>query len=126
MASKQRILSTGRDLATIKLRNAVLAMAGYEVVSPATIEEVPDMCAREPFDLVVLGHSITRAERVEVIRNIRAVCSVPILSLYTAPGTRDRLADCEVNALEGPEALLQTMRECIESQSAASKPSPKK
>jgi len=126
MPSKQRILSTGRDVATIKLRNAVLTMAGYEVVSPATIEEIPGLCSRESFDLVVLGHSLARAERVDVIRKIRAVCSVPILSLYTAPDTRDRLADREVNALEGPEALLQAMRECIESHSAASQPSPRK
>ena len=114
MTSRKRVLSIGKDPVVVQLRNAVMAAAGYRVSSPHSIDDIPKLLESEPFDIVVLGHTIPRKERIALIKRIRALGKkVPILSLYTSPDTMDRLADCEVNALEGPEALVRAIHECI-------------
>ena len=114
MTRRKRILSVGKDPVVVQLRNAVMAAAGYRVNSPRTFDDIPGLLENEPFDIVVLGHTIPRRERIALIKRIRGLQkNVPILSLYTSPDTLDRLADCEVNALEGPEALLRAIQDCI-------------
>ena len=114
MTQRKRVLSIGKDPVVVQLRNAVMSAAGYRVSSPHSVDDIPKLLENEPFDIIVLGHTIPRAERVALIKRIRALGKkVPILSLYTSPDTMDRLADCEVNALEGPEALLRAIHDCI-------------
>ena len=114
MTQRKRVLSFGNDPAVVQLRNAVMAAAGYRVSTPHSPDDIPKLLESESFDIVVLGHTIPRKERVELIKRIRALQkNLPILSLYTSPDSMDRLADCEVNALEGPEALVRAIHECI-------------
>jgi len=114
MTGHKRILSVGKDPVVVQLRNAVMAAAGYRVSSPHGMADIPKLLESERFDIVVLGHTIPRGERIKLIKSIRAQAkNVPILSLYTSPDTMDRTADCEVNALDGPEALLRGIHDCI-------------
>lgn len=111
---RKRILSLSKDQIVLQLRNAVMSMAGYRVSSPAQTEDALIMLAKERFALIVIGHTFSRKERRELIKRLRdANPNIPILSLYTSPDTMDRMADCEVNAQDGPEALLRAIHDCI-------------
>ncbi len=113
MSGPKRILSIGNG-STGLLRNAVMSAVGYCVNSPRDPKDYYQLIELDRFDLVVIGHTVPKDERIALIKQIRLRRQgLPILTLYTSPDAQDRAADCEVNALDGPEALLRTIHAYI-------------
>src|SRR5688572_10464548 len=102
----RRILSISTDRPLLVTRHLLLKHAGYEVVSAVGLRAgvIHSMAGR--FDLVVIGHSIAKSDKQALLREIRNVCSTPVLSLYRSNEGPIRGVDYALDAGEGPEQLL--------------------
>ncbi len=91
-----------------------MSAMGYCVNSLSNPKDYYQLLELDRFDLVVIGHTVPKDERIALMKQIRLRRQgLPILTLYTSPDTRDRAADCAVNALDGPKALLRTIHAYI-------------
>ncbi len=105
----KRILSISNSPILLSGRNEALAMAGYVVSSPRTAEEAPALLAAEDFMAVVIGHSVARQERKNLIAQIRAISEVPIIFVGPREVEREPAADCNIAIEENPAALLRAL-----------------
>jgi CheY-like chemotaxis protein len=86
----KRILSISYDKALLLTRQLLLTELGYEVVSAEGFAEAWEKCEDlEPFDLVIIGHSIPPKDKERIIEHLKKHCDSPVLALlrpYEAPG----------------------------------------
>ena len=76
-----RILSISYDSSLLYTRQAMLEMAGYEVVSAVGFAEAIEQCSGE-FDLIIMGHSIPQKDKRAIIATLHQHgCVAPLLSL---------------------------------------------
>ena len=82
-SKSKRILSIAYDLSLLRTRQVLLEQAGFEVVSTTDLNHaLKSLEARDArFDLVILGHSIPREEKKDLIARIQQCCDIPILAL---------------------------------------------
>ena len=73
-------------------RQMLLTQAGYRVISALGEKEAASRC-RDEADLLVLGHSVPRDKKKEVIKCFRQHSQAPILSLLR-PG-QDKLPETD-------------------------------
>ena len=66
-----RIITVSRNVALLLERNDVLAMAGFNVISPRYPEQAPTLAEQEQPDAVVIGHSVEPMVRRWLIRELR-------------------------------------------------------
>jgi DNA-binding response OmpR family regulator len=107
---RARILSISHDRSLSHTRELLFKQAGFNVVSFFDVDTAIAYCRDHSFDLVVIGHSIPLAERLSLVKALRATCATPILSL-TRPG--DALlaeADYLFDPSEPPAQLLATVK----------------
>src|ERR1700730_15437221 len=77
MGASGKVLSIGLgDL--VSARNAGLRMAGFDVVAALSIDEVFRLCEASMFDLAIVGHAFSFAERAEFVRCSRGECMLSI------------------------------------------------
>ncbi len=103
-----RILSISRNPRLLALRNDALALAGYTVAAPKEPSGAVLLAAQQPFDAVVIGHSVEHEMCEGLIRRLRELRpQTPILFVYTEP-THDGepLADVSVDVTAGPMPLV--------------------
>jgi len=93
-----RILSISYDEALLHTREMLLRREGFAVESALGFSEAVQACEKSEFDLVIMGHSIPPAEREQLIRQLRAVCSTPILALRRANEPLLRTADYNLDS----------------------------
>ncbi len=109
-----RILSVSQHKTVLDTRNAVLRSAGYEVVTTMDLSEAERIAADgKSWTAAVLGDSIPFAKRIALARRLKQILpGLPVVMLIqTHDPIPDRnSADDWINALEGPEALLESLR----------------
>ena len=81
-AKKNTILVASRDPALTHARKQVLEEAGYRVIAIETTEEVARNCERHQIDLVIIGSSLSPAEKRKFWAESRSICKTPILELF--------------------------------------------
>ena len=79
-----RILSVSYDTTLLRTRQMLLERAGYEVVSIPDLTVALEKCRSSAYDLVIMGHSIPRSDKQEIIRALREHCPAPVLALLRA------------------------------------------
>ncbi len=95
-------------------RNDALAMAGFSVSSPREPAEAVHILVSSDVDVIVLGHSIPKAERAELSRRFREIRSeVPIIVMYEDKPEDDERTDAFVGISEGPEVLIAAIQSCL-------------
>ena len=103
-----RLLSISRNPRLLAARNDALALAGYSVASPREPQEAALLLCQEPFDAVIIGHSVEPDERqvlISVVRNYRP--ELPIIFAYKGDEAEaEPVADASVDIGPGPAALL--------------------
>ncbi len=110
----KKILSVSRDRAILIRRNDALAIAGFSVSSPRVPDESLHILLTTDIDIIILGHSIPRAERDSLSRAFRSMKpNVPIIVLYDGQPDADEVADAFVPVREGPEVLIQAIQACL-------------
>ena len=111
----KRILSVSRDRTILLSRNDALAIAGFSVSSPKQPEEAVHILLSSEIDVIVLGHSIPKAERMALSEQFRAVKpQVPIVVLFEGQPEEDEQADAFVPLRAGPEVLIGVIHSCTE------------
>lgn len=75
------ILSVSYDEVLLCTRRMLLELHGYSVISGLGFKESLEHCRQGGFDLFLLGHSIPRGDKQELIRAFRKSCPAPIISL---------------------------------------------
>ena len=76
-----RILSVSYDVTLLRTRQMLLERAGYSVISVSGLKEALEKCRSEVCDLVILGHSIPRSDKEQIISALREHCPAPVLAL---------------------------------------------
>ena len=107
------ILSISYDPSLLATRELVLRQAGYQVASALQFADALRLCSQGTFDLIIIGHSIPRSEKQDLLVEIRKVCNTPVLSLYRASHGPLEGVDYALDGLEGPEALLAVIRKAL-------------
>ena len=109
-----RILSVSQHKTVLDTRNAVLRSAGYEVVTTMDLSEAEKIVADgQSWTAAVLGDSIPSSKRLALARKLKQI--VPGLPVVMLIRSHDSIPDRNsvddwINALEGPEALLESLR----------------
>ncbi len=113
-ATGKRILSVSRDRSFLLPRNDALAIAGFSVSSPKEPGEAVHILLSTEIDVIVLGHSIPKAERMALTAQFRAVRpQVPVIVLFDQKPEEDESADAFVPVRAGQEVLIGVIHSCI-------------
>ena len=64
------------------VRKRVLEEAGYRVISIRNPEQVEETCNGHKVDLVLIGYSVTAAEKRRIAAEAMRLCKCPILELW--------------------------------------------
>ncbi|MCU1286183.1 MAG: hypothetical protein JWO13_2533 [Acidobacteriales bacterium] len=109
MPAKKRILTVSHDEGLHVTRRLILASAGFDVSSSLGPDKALELCDGAKFDLIVVGHSLPRADKLRVVEGIKKSNCGPILSLRRQGDLPVPGADYSVEAAEGPEWMLRTV-----------------
>ena len=75
------ILSVSYDVSLLATRKMLLEQKGYSVTNALGFSKAIKHCRDGGFDLFILGHSIPKSDKLELIESFRANCPGQILSL---------------------------------------------
>jgi DNA-binding response OmpR family regulator len=109
----KRVLSVSNDESLLKTRHHMLEKAGYQVVSAYGLAEAMQHFQEQPFDLVLLGHTLPQGDQTALIAKARETCPCPVLSIRLTHESPHPDADYSVDASDGPEALMQSIRTAL-------------
>src|SRR3954468_8345633 len=79
-----RILSISYNESLLKTRELMLRRHHHEVASALGFASAIELCGRQEFDLVIMGHTIPAKDKQQILVQLRAVCSTPVLALLRA------------------------------------------
>lgn len=88
---KKTVLVVSRHPHLSDVRKKVLEQAGYEVVSISEPEPLEKSCQDHKISLVLIGYSLTPAEKRRVAAEAMTFCKCPILDLWDSEPPRVRI-----------------------------------
>ncbi len=115
-ATGARVLVVDDEPAILRAVRINLERHGYQVATAETGEQALDLAARHPVDLIVLDLGLPDLDGLEVVRQIRARTSTPIIILSVREAERDKVKALDVGADDyltkpfGVEELLARIR----------------
>lgn len=105
MSTSGNILSIGLgDLGSA--RNASLRTAGFEVTAAICLEDVFRLCGSSHFDLAIVGHAFSIAERAEFVRCIKGDFFLPVILVEDGQALASLHADSHIHVNDSPEELI--------------------
>lgn len=115
MEQQGKLLMITKPLALLQVRKNVLEIAGFTVVPATDLREVQEACAKNEFELAIIGHWFSRKEKKNMCQHIVASCrDTQILELFeAAPDIPE--ADHHLNAREFPSAIPHKISEILRS-----------
>jgi len=110
---KGRILAIGDDQCLLLTRVNVLNTRWFARIAPS--QDALNLLEEEPFDILVLCHSITSREAVSLVDSVhRDFPKVSILALEKLPGSRAHLNSCvTVVSSGGPSKMLDAIERLL-------------
>lgn len=111
----KKILAVSYDEALLRTRKMILEREGYIVRAALGLEEATRACAEseKKFDLILLGHTIPRAEKRKILPELKKHCPAPVLSIRAHGDLPIPGADYSVDSHDGPEALISAVRRAV-------------
>jgi PleD family two-component response regulator len=89
------VLCTGVDEALLHTRKLILETAGHEVTIALGEQELTAACVKKKFDVVVVGQTVARFEKLRIFRLVRECTpTAKVLELYS-PATGRFLPDAD-------------------------------
>lgn len=79
--SKPKILSITYNESLQRTRQLILDKAGFDTTSALGFVEAQSLCAKGSFDLVVIGHSIPRPDKLALLKFAKEKCGSATLCL---------------------------------------------
>ena len=119
MNRKARILSISYDPSLLFTRQAMLELAGYEVVSAEGFAAALEECSGKHFDLIIMGHSIPQKDKRAMLAALHEHgLDAPLLSLLRHGEHRipEATRSADPHDVEG---LLATVKEMVTQSVAA-------
>jgi CheY-like chemotaxis protein len=114
MATKKRILCVSWLESLLKDRKDMLEAAGFFVTSAyGSVEARRICCLDHEFDLIVLGYSIPRPDKIAFVEFLRANCKAPILSIRRHGDPALREADFSIDSENEREVLVAAAKLAI-------------
>ena len=110
MKAMPRILSISYDTALLHTRAMLLSREGFEVESAVGFSAAIQACKKGTFDLVIMGHSIPPEDKSAIIKQLRAVCSTPILALRRPNEAPIKTAEYNIDSGD-PRRFLSYIKE---------------
>src|SRR5689334_24298603 len=108
-----RILSITYDETLLKTREMILANAGHTVTSAFFIEEARLACQTPGYDLIIIGHSIPREDKLRFIASFRqANPKALVIALTRAGEPRLEQVDTYINPGD-PEELVRAIARAL-------------
>ncbi len=104
----QRILSVSYDSSLLATRAMVLEHGPFVVISVLTCAEALQKCEEGLFDLLILGHSVPRSDKLQMIQRFRKHGVAPVLSLMRPGQSSVAEADFETFS-DDPGQLISTV-----------------
>jgi DNA-binding response OmpR family regulator len=89
--TRKQVLVVSRHPHLSDVRKKVLEQAGYGVVSICEPESLEEACKNHKISMVLVGFSLTPAEKRRVVAEAMAFCSCPILELWDREPPRVRI-----------------------------------
>jgi DNA-binding response OmpR family regulator len=115
---ERKILSVSYDESLLVTRQLILQQDGYQVTSALGFIEALRRCKEGGFDLAIVGHSIPRSDKRVLLEEIHKSCRAPVLSLYKSSEGSLPGADYAMDAMDGPQALLEMVHKVLDSSAA--------
>lgn len=112
---RPRVLCFSQDRVLGETRRAVLQRS-YDAVFVSNLQELAASAAGEPFDVIVLCHTLSFEDRVACLK--LAQTSWPLarfVSITTRNQDRQPVYGAAVGGLEGPQALLNCVQQTLQS-----------
>jgi DNA-binding response OmpR family regulator len=88
---KKTVLVVSRHPHLADVRKKVLEEAGYGVVSISEPESLEEACRNHKISLVLVGYSLTPAEKRRITAEAITFCNCPILELWDREPPRVRI-----------------------------------
>jgi hypothetical protein len=105
MRASANILSIGLgDL--VSARNAALRSAGFEVTAAICLEDVFRLCRSSHFDVAIVGHAFSIAERAEFVRCTRGDFRLPVILIDEGQILASLPVDSHIHVNDSPEELI--------------------
>jgi len=115
---KPKILSISYDPSLLFTRQAMLQLAGYEVVSAEGFADAIDHCSGH-FDLIIMGHSIPQKDKRAIVASLHEHgCDAPLLSLLRHGEHKIPEATRSADP-QDVDGLLDTVKEMLTERAAA-------
>lgn len=108
----KHVLSVSYNKALLRTRELLLRRRGYNVTSEFGFTTAVEACKAARFDLFILGHSIPRTDKSELIKTFRRYCSAPVLLLLRQGESVEAGADGSVSP-DDPELLLDRIDQML-------------
>lgn len=103
------ILSVSWDESLLRTRELILKEEGHKVVSALGLAAGLQQCQTgPPFDMLLLGHSLTPLEKEALIAAFRAGCTAPVVALSRGP---EYVSNADFEIAPTPEELVRVARE---------------
>ena len=111
-----RIVSISYDKTLLRARHLILEAGGYKVITALGRREAIDKCG-EPADLVIIGHSIPKKDKVAMIECFRVANPRGVTFALTRAG-EERLREVDVYINPGdPDDLLRAIGHVLDPES---------
>lgn len=118
MDSSGKILSVGLgDL--VSARNAALRLAGYDVVAAISLEDVFRLCGSNRFNIAIVGHAFSMAERAEFVRCIQGDFLLPVILIEDGQVLASLHADSHIHVNDSPEELVCAIKRLMNGQGSS-------
>lgn len=110
-----KILSVSASAALLRTRHQILQDAGYDVVSVIERKAMEMACQSQPFDLVILGHSLTLSSKSDAAKFVRErYPQTRILEIYASvPMLGSGAAKFQARSPLDPRELLSAVTDAL-------------
>ena len=113
------ILSVSYDESLLRTREWILKRAGFAVTSALGFTEALTHCGNSAFDVVIIGHSIPKPDRIALVTHVRRHNHTRILALRRQGEEHIPDIDHFIEPSLGPDALLEAVRTTLATQSSS-------
>jgi DNA-binding NtrC family response regulator len=112
---KKSVLNVGRKSDFPELRHSLLVDAGFEVLSPESLENATTLSAKRRFDAVVIGAWVSKLERNRLVELAKKKNGMARVIFYYNEKIEDaECADALLSAHGDHADLIRTLRHLFE------------
>ena len=90
----------------VSARNATLRSARFDVAAAICLEDVFRLCGSSHFDLAIVGHAFSIAERAEFVRCIRGDFRLPVILIDEGQILASLPVGSHIHVNDPPEELI--------------------